>query len=73
MRGSGSGRGASASPAVVEPAAAAAAAAMAKKAVSRCCLALALSRKAHIASRRMGIRLEKKGRYISSPFNLKLH
>ena len=72
MRGSGSGRGASASAAVVE-AAAAAAAAMAKKAVSRCCLALALSRKAHIASRRMGIRLEKKGRYISSPFNLKLH
>ena len=72
MRGSGSGRGASASAAVVE-AAVAAAAAMAKKAVSRCCLALALSRKAHIASRRMGIRLEKKGRYISSPFNLKLH
>ena len=70
MRGSGSGRGASASAAVVE--AAAAAAAMAKKAVSRCCLALALSRKAHIASRRMGIRLEKKGRYISSPFNLNL-
>jgi len=72
MRGSGSGRGASASAAVVE-AAAAAAAAVAKKTVSRCCLALALSRKAHIASRRMGIRLEKKGRYISSPFNLKLH